>query len=148
MAKTYWFYRGIIALVGFVIGVALVRFLTPTAISLEWETASEVGTLGFYVYRAESPDGPFTLVNTEPVPVQGDALTGSRYTYLDKTTRWGHRYYYQLESLEQDGGRQRYPDLVEAQAGLAWPWLMLGGVATALVAVLLIPAQSPSKETA
>ncbi len=130
---------------GFFVGVLLVRLLTPAAVVLEWETASEVGTLGFFIYRAENPEGPFTRLNTEPIPVQDGTLTGAKYTYRDTTTRWGHRYYYQLESLEQDGRTLRYPDMVESRAGLDWPWLVLGGTGAALLTGLWLSEKSPRK---
>lgn len=151
MNKTF-VWRVLAAILGFGLGLVLVRLTSPATVTLEWETASEVGSLGFYIYRAEAPDGPFVQLNQQPVPVQGDALTGASYTYRDTTARWGQQYYYQLESLEQDGTRSRYPDVITVRAGLAWPWLVLGGAGMAIVAVLLIPesrlAAQPREEEA
>lgn len=140
-------WRIVAALLGFGLGLVLVRVTSPATVVLEWETASEVGSLGFYVHRAESPEGPFIQLNEQPVPVQGDDLTGAHYTYRDKTARWGRVYYYQLESLEQDGYRQRYPDLVTARAGSHWIWLLVGGLGMALLALLLVPELIPPQET-
>lgn len=146
MTKTI-FWRVLAVFSGFVLGLLLVRVTSSSTVILEWETASEVGSLGFYVYRAESPEGPFIQLNEQPVPVQGDDLTGARYTYRDTTARWGRVYYYQLESLEQDGYRQRYPDLVTARAGSHWIWLLVGGLGMALLALLLVPELIPPQET-
>ncbi len=139
-------YRVLVVIVGFMLGLALVRLVTPATVTLEWETASEVGSLGFYVYRATSPDGPFEQLNQELVPVQGDSLTGARYLYRDTTARWGQVYYYQLESLEQDGGRQRYPDVVTARAGADWPWLVAGGLGMALCSAFVFSGVTTDKE--
>lgn len=145
--KKILLWRMFAALLGFGLGLILVRITSPAPVVLEWETASEVGTLGFYVYRAESPDGPFLQLNEQPVPVQGDDLTGAHYAYRDTTTRWGQVYYYQLESLEQDGYRHRYSDLVTARAGSHWVWLLVGGLGMALLALLLVSELSSRQET-
>ena len=111
----------------FALAVALVRLLTPATIVVEWETASEVDTAGFLLYRATSADGPFVLLDESPIVSQGDGLTGAAYRYEDRQVAWGARYFYQLEEIERGGGRNRYPQVVEARAGAGWPAALAAG---------------------
>lgn len=111
----------------FVLAVALVRLLTPAVIVVDWETGSEVNTAGFLLYRSASAEGPFDLLSETPIPSQGDGLTGAAYRYEDRQVVWGARYFYQLEEIERDGGRNRYPQVVEARAGAGWPWALAAG---------------------
>ena len=117
----------------FALGVALVRFGSPARIVVTWETASEVDTAGFFLYRGESPDGLFPLLIETPIPAQGDPLVGSSYRYEDRDVAWGRRYFYQLEEVERSGVRNRFPRMVEGRAGAGWPWALAGG---ALLAIL------------
>ena len=84
------------------------QLLNPAAIEIQWETVSEVETAGFHLYRSESPQGGFVLLNEEPIPSQGNAATGSRYTYLDAGVIAGRTYYYLLEEVEYDLAARRY----------------------------------------
>jgi len=117
----------------FVLGVSLVRLGSPPRIDVTWETASEVDTAGFLLYRSDSPDGPFSLLTGTPIPAQGDPLVGASYSYGDQDVAWGWRYFYQLEEVERSGARSRFPNVVEGRAGVGWPWALAGG---ALLSIL------------
>lgn len=121
-----------VSLLLFALGVALVRFGSPARIAVTWETASEVDTAGFLLYRGESPDGPFSLLIETPLPAQGDPLVGSSYRYEDRDVAWGRRYFYQLEEIERGGVRNRFPQVV-GRAGAGWPWALAGGALLALL---------------
>ncbi len=86
------------------------NFFTVSAtggeVALDWQTASEVAVVGFNVYRATSAAGPYTRVNADLIPAQGDALTGAAYHYVD-TPGFG-AFYYQLEDVAADGGVTRH----------------------------------------
>jgi hypothetical protein len=113
----------------FVLGVAIVYLGWPPHIVLTWETASEVDTAGFHVYRSQSPDGPFDLLTDAPIPALGDPLVGASYKYEDRNLAWGKDYYYQLEEVERSDSRIPFPDVVAGRAGAGWEWALgVGGL--------------------
>ena len=61
--------------------------LTDTGVVLKWTTESEVDNAGFYIYRSETRDGEFKVVN--PTMIQGAGTTGehNEYTWTDTTAK-------------------------------------------------------------
>ena len=49
-------------------------------ISVEWSTASEIGTAGFNLYRSFSVEGPYEKVNEYLIPWGICGLTAALYT--------------------------------------------------------------------
>ncbi len=74
---------------------------------LEWTTASEKGLVAWNVYRAETPGGPFTRLNSVAVPAMGDSASDTGYIFVDDVARPERRYYYLLEGLTDLGLPQR-----------------------------------------
>ncbi|MCD6290655.1 MAG: hypothetical protein J7M34_09155 [Anaerolineae bacterium] len=106
-------------------------------IVIEWSTETEVNTVGFNLYRAESPDGPFERINKELIPASPDPLAGGHYVYTDTQVIAGRTYYYELEDVESDGNTTRHGPIV-VRAQMRWPrWMWaIVGVALALVVAL------------
>ena len=74
---------------------------TDASIVLKWTTESEVDNAGFYIYRSETKDGTFKVVN--PTMIRGAGTTGERneYTWTDTTAKPNVAYYYySLDSLK------------------------------------------------
>jgi carboxypeptidase T len=85
--------------------VTLVSFTATgegKAIALTWETASEVDTLGFDLYRAVQVDGTRTKINDELIPSQvaPGSSCGAVYSYRDRGARPNRTYYYWLEDVD------------------------------------------------
>ncbi len=120
----------------FALGILLAWLVWPPKVIVTWETASEVDTAGFYLYRSDSPSGPFILLNTTPIPAQGDPLTGASYQFEDRTVKWGRVYFYRLEELERSGGRNQYPEVAKVRAGAGWGLALGFGVLAASLAWL------------
>jgi len=72
------------------------------AVTLEWETATEVDNAGFNLYRAEAVEGPYERVNGVLIAARGDAVEGWEYTFVDKGLSSGV-YYYKLEDVSTGG---------------------------------------------
>jgi hypothetical protein len=90
-------------------------------VTVQWETASEVNTAGFNLYRADSQAGPYVKVNTALIPASGNQLTGSSYKYEDAAVQPGRVYYYELEDVETTGRTTRQAPIQVAVSGALDP---------------------------
>ncbi len=77
-------------------------------VDLAWETGSEVDNLGFHLYRALAPEGPFERITTSLIPGLGSSPEGARYGYQDRGLTNGVTYFYQLEDVETTGHTERH----------------------------------------
>jgi len=101
---------------------------------VEWSTASELDTVGFNLYRADTPQGPFAQVNSELIPASSEPLTGGEYSYRDGAVQPGKIYYYELEEVQSNGGRDRFgPISVQADSGSAAMLMLILGVVLILL---------------
>lgn len=97
--------------------VELISFTGSTDgvnVTLNWETAAEVNSAGFNLYRAPSLDGPWTIVNAALVAAKGDAAAGASYSYVD-TPGLG-TFHYQLEEVDRYGTSTRHRTITAALA--------------------------------
>lgn len=79
--------------------------IADPVIRLEWATATELDTSGFYIGRGQSASGPFThLPNPDNlngfVWHQGDGIIGAEYVLTDTNVQNGVMYYYRLEEVD------------------------------------------------
>jgi hypothetical protein len=89
-----------------------------STILVAWETATELNTAAFSLYRAEAANGPWdTVVNTQPA--QGNGAAGATYGFVDTDVEVGTRYYYLLEEIESDGTRTKLEDFIVSAMVLA-----------------------------
>jgi hypothetical protein len=72
------------------------------AVTLAWETATELDNAGFNLYRATAADGPYTKVNAALIAADGEAVTGGSYRFQDEKLLPG-TYYYKLEDVDYYG---------------------------------------------
>ena len=70
------------------------------AVTLEWQTGSELDNLGFHLYRGPSGDGPWTRLTSSLIPGLGSSPLGQAYSWLDTGLTNGVRYYYRLEDVD------------------------------------------------
>jgi hypothetical protein len=96
-------------------------WMRPATVLVQWETASELDTIGFYVTRSQSIDGPFERITATLIPSQVDAFSGGKYTYADRGLKPGTTYYYQLEAVSAQGEVERFgPLTVQANRINSW----------------------------
>ncbi|NIM95881.1 MAG: hypothetical protein GTO18_19450 [Anaerolineales bacterium] len=70
-----------------------------------WETASEVGTVGFNLYRVET-NGDSVLLNANPIPGLMNAPQGGFYSYVDPGATPGRSYTYKLVEMDALGDQR------------------------------------------
>ena len=100
---------------------------TDAGVILKWTTEAEVDNAGFYIYRSETRDGTFKVVN--PTLIQGAGTTSERntYTWKDTTAKPNTVYYYRIEDISHAGVRKqlatvRLRGLVSASGKLTTRW--------------------------
>jgi hypothetical protein len=71
-----------------------------SSVLVEWETAQELNNMGFHLYRARNPWGPFTRLTDKLIPGLSGSVVGRKYSFEDKDVTQGELYYYQLEDLD------------------------------------------------
>ena len=75
----------------------------PAGLTLAWATVRESDTVGFNLYRAPGPQGPFTRLNPGLIPAQAPgADSGGVYSFTDAAALPGHAYSYRLEQVAAD----------------------------------------------
>jgi hypothetical protein len=73
---------------------------SDASVALEWRTGSELGNLGFHLYRSLSAEGPWARLTSTLVPGLGSSPLGQAYSWLDTGLVNGTRYYYRLEDVD------------------------------------------------
>lgn len=100
--------------------VGLVRFTavsTPTSVTLEWQTATELDSVGFHIERVA--DGEVVRLTDALIPAAGNPTVGASYTFVDETAVFQTNYTYQLIELRLDGSEQPAGDVAAALAEAA-----------------------------
>ena len=96
-------------LAGDEVGQTLVDLASFTAkaiaggVELSWETASEVDSEGFHLWRAEGPEGEFVQVTESMISAQGSPVEGATYDWTDPDVTAGSTYLYKLEEVDVYG---------------------------------------------
>lgn len=69
------------------------------AVTMTWETATEVDNAGFNIYRSRLRDGEYKKINDTFIPAKGDATSGAKYNFEDTPPAKG-TYYYKLADVD------------------------------------------------
>ena len=91
--------------------------MTATAqdnkILVKWETATELDTAAFRLYRAQATSGPWNNLIYQQA-AQGDGTSGDTYTFADSSITQGVTYYYLLEEVSQNGTPNKLEDFIRS----------------------------------
>jgi hypothetical protein len=88
----------------------LLYYQMNPSIQVEWNTATELETAGFNLYRSPGSGAEFVRINDKLIPNAGDSVSGADYTFTDKDVAAGETYFYLLEEVELDATANRYED--------------------------------------
>jgi hypothetical protein len=79
-----------------------------SSVTLDWSTSSEVGVIGFNLYRAEALAGEQKLLNPGLIPARHPGeLIGGQYSFEDTHVISGGTYTYWVEIVKQSGPVER-----------------------------------------
>jgi len=68
-------------------------------VHVTWETASEIDSEGFHLWRTGSGETEFTRITATVIPSEGGPFGGAKYEYVDDDVRVGRTYHYKLEEI-------------------------------------------------
>ncbi len=77
-----------------------------STVLVTWETASEIDTAGFHIWRSwkrNPAESDFVRLTGRLIPSKGGPSTGATYDYLDLSALPGHPYCYRLEDISLNG---------------------------------------------
>lgn len=100
---------------------SLTASIEGSSLRLNWVDAP-YNEDGFRIYRSETPDGPFTQVNSAVLP------SGTQ-TYLDATISEGVEYYYAVSAYNENG-ESPYSNVVEVSVPNTPPTITVSGSQT------------------
>lgn len=76
--------------------------------TVEWHTASEVGTVGFNLWRQDKESKEFQLINPNFLPSLPDSPQGGVYRLADPGAQYGEPVVYRLEEIDALGRTMSY----------------------------------------
>lgn len=127
-SKLLWTTVILFAVGGIYLGYISITTFQEAEINIEWETASEVDTVGFNILRGETLQGDFTQINDQLIPASTDPLSVNAYSYTDTNVKAGEIYYYFLEDMETSGITNRHGPLEVKAASPKWLEVSLAAV--------------------
>ena len=86
---------------------------------IKWKTASEQNNFGYEIYRSDTEEGEYAVVNEDVIEGAGTTPDESNYEFKDDTIDSCKKYYYYVESISTDGVREaftpRFPSKIKIQ---------------------------------
>jgi len=73
------------------------------SVLVQWQTASEMNTAGFYVQKSSWEGGDFQRINSGMISSKGTPSTGAAYSFEDADVSGFGQFYYRLEEITLDG---------------------------------------------
>ena len=80
-------------------------------VQLAWTTQSETDNLGFYIYRADSPNDEFYKVSHQLIDGAGNSATTHKYSFTDLSVSQGNTYYYRLIDVGYEGFEKSHTEI-------------------------------------
>jgi hypothetical protein len=103
-------------------GATLIELVSFTAdgrknsAAIGWETASEIDTAGFHLWRTDASATDYSRITDAIIPALGGAFWGAEYGFEDTDVLSGTTYFYKLQDIDY-GGRSGLHGPVRATVG-------------------------------
>lgn len=81
-------------------------------IVLYWQTASELNTVGFHIWRSVNDENNYKRITDAIIDGYGNSSSARDYSYNDKMIHEGVTYFYKIEEVASDGTRTFWGPLV------------------------------------
>jgi hypothetical protein len=75
---------------------------------VEWHTAAENGTVGFYLWRKDAESKNYQLVNPNFLPALANAMMGGVYRLVDPNVQYSETVVYRIEEINARGDSLNY----------------------------------------
>ncbi len=75
------------------------------SMGITWETASEIDTAGFHLWRSGTRNGTYQRLTSSLIPAEGSPTSGATYNWNDTAVAPPQVWYYKLEEISTSGGR-------------------------------------------
>jgi uncharacterized repeat protein (TIGR03803 family) len=95
----------LITLLALFLFLLLPAFASAQTVNLTWQPSNSQNIVGYNVYRGNSPDGPYTKLNSTLDP---------NTAYSDSTVQAGKTYYYVTTAVDNQGVESAYSNQSEA----------------------------------
>lgn len=73
---------------------------------LKWTVAEAASVYGFQIFRSESEEGPFVLMNATPIHADTENNDSQSFQWRDNNVRSGSAYYYSIGILRINGKKE------------------------------------------
>lgn len=83
---------------------------------IAWRLQTQEDVYGFYVYRADSEDGPWEQANDLIVPGHGTTALPQEYAFVDSGLTIGQKYYYYVTEVTLSGAENKITPVLGAEA--------------------------------
>ncbi len=88
--------------------------------TVEWHTASEIGTIGFNLWRQDRETKEFELVNANLLPCLPNSPQGGVYRLADPGAQYGEPVVYRLEEVDNQGRAMSYGPFTVTFGASSW----------------------------
>ena len=76
--------------------------------NIRWKTASEQDNFGYDIYRADTEEGEYVIINEDTLEGAGTTVNESIYEFHDDSIDPCKVYYYYVESIAMNGTREAF----------------------------------------
>lgn len=75
---------------------------------IKWTTASELNNFGYDIYRADTKEGEYSVINEDMIEGAGTTVDSTKYEFHDDSIDPCKRYFYYIESIAEDGTKEAF----------------------------------------